>query len=157
MQPKVKVRGQYIKDFSFENPNAPRVFLMMSKTPPEINITVNVSSVGLPVKPAAEGEAPSVDLYEVTLQVKAESVVEKVAAFVCEIKYCGVFAVEGAEDEAQLKAALLITAPGILFPFLREVVSKVTASAGFPPLMLEVIDFAEMFEKQIVEGGASQE
>ncbi|MDB1135570.1 protein-export chaperone SecB [Candidatus Anaplasma sp. TIGMIC] len=150
MQPKIKVKGQYIKDLSFENPNAPRVFLMISKTPPEINISVNVASTSLPVK-TAEGEPADIALYEVTLQINIDSVVEKTTAFVCEMKYCGVFSVEDGADQEQVKRALLITAPGILFPFVREVVAKVTSTAGFPPLMLEVIDFAEMYDRQLGE------
>ncbi|ABD43515.1 protein-export chaperone SecB [Anaplasma phagocytophilum] len=152
MQPKIRVRGQYIKDLSFENPNAPKVFLMMSKTPPEINISVNVSSAALPVKPP-EGEQASVALYEVALQINIESVVEKLPAFICEIKYCGVFSIEEDEEleQEQVKRALLINAPSILFPFVREVIAKVTSSAGFPPLMLEVIDFSAMYEKQLAE------
>ncbi|ACZ49617.1 preprotein translocase subunit SecB [Anaplasma centrale str. Israel] len=147
MRPKLKVRGQYIKDLSFENPNSPKVFLMISKSPPEINISVNVASASLQVKPT-EGEQVA-DLYEVTLQVNIESVVEKVAAFLCELKYCGVFSLEEKAEEKEVKEALLITAPGILFPFVREVIAKMTASAGFPPLMLDVIDFEAMYASQL--------
>ncbi|AGZ78553.1 preprotein translocase subunit SecB [Anaplasma marginale str. Gypsy Plains] len=148
MRPKLKVRGQYIKDLSFENPNSPKVFLMISKSPPEINISVNVSSASLPVKPT-EGEQAAADLYEVTLQVNIESVVEKVPAFLCELKYCGVFSLEEKAEEQAVKEALLITAPGVLFPFVREVIAKMTASAGFPPLMLDVIDFEAMYASQL--------
>lgn len=148
MQPKIRVRGQYIKDLSFENPNAPRVFLMISKKPPEINISVNVASAALPVQ-NADGEPAGLELYEVMLHVNIESTVDSIAAFVCEVKYCGVFSVEGDSDPEQVKKSLLISAPGILFPFVREVIAKITSTAGFPPLMLDVIDFEEMYEKQL--------
>ena len=148
MRPKLKVRGQYIKDLSFENPNAPKVFLMISKTPPEINISVNVASASLPVK-QGDGEENGY-VYEVTLSINIESMVEKISAFICEVKYCGVFSVEEdkGKEEEEIKEALLIDAPSILFPFVREVISRMTSTAGFPPLMLDVINFEEMYEKQ---------
>ncbi|MCU7611751.1 protein-export chaperone SecB [Anaplasma capra] len=158
MRPRLRVRGQYIKDLSFENPNSPKVFLMISKSPPEINISVNVSSASLPVKPPGDGDDQHVtDLYEVTLQVNIESVVEKVAAFLCELKYCGVFSLEEEAEEQGVKEALLITAPSILFPFVREVIAKMTASAGFPPLMLDVIDFETMYANQLGGGNEGQQ
>ncbi|MGN7661707.1 MAG: protein-export chaperone SecB [Anaplasma sp.] len=158
MRPKLKVRGQYIKDLSFENPNSPRVFLMISRTPPEINISVNVASMALPMKPAEGKQQQDADeLYEVTLRVNVDSLVEQMTAFVCELKYCGVFSIEEEAPQDEIKEALLITAPSILFPFIREVIAKMTANAGFPPLMLDVIDFETMYANQLGNAKAGAE
>ncbi|KJV69199.1 protein-export chaperone SecB [Candidatus Neoehrlichia procyonis] len=153
MYPKIKIKGQYVKDLSFENVNSPQIFLMISKKPPTINISVNVSSVTLPVKEDDENTKPEGDFYEVMLQINVEAKVEKTAAFMCELKYCGVFLLEKLEDkqyeESFIKEMLLVVAPSIIFPFAREIIARVTASGGFPPLMLDVIDFKAMYEHQL--------
>ncbi|QXK91684.1 protein-export chaperone SecB [Neoehrlichia mikurensis] len=154
MYPKIKIKGQYIKDLSFENVNSPQIFLMISKKPPAINISVNVSSILLPVKETDDENARiEGDFYEVMLQINVEAKAEKVTAFICELKYCGVFLIEklenGQHEESFIKEMLLVVAPSIIFPFAREVIARVTASGGFPPLMLDVIDFKVMYENQL--------
>lgn len=136
---------------------------MISKTPPEINISINVSSVSLPVKAQDQSsEQPSDNkvepLYEVTLQVNAEARVGTTVAFICEIKYCGVFSIESDDvsieelSQQDIRDVLLISAPTILFPFVRELISRVTSTGGFPPLMLDIVDFRAMYESQMKQG-----
>ncbi|CEI84935.1 protein-export chaperone SecB [Ehrlichia minasensis] len=168
MSYKLKVKGQYIKDLSFENQNSPQIFVMISKTPPEINISVNVSSVSLPVKAQGQENEQSLDnkvepLYEVTLQVNAEARVSTTVAFICEVKYCGVFSIENSDtnneeelSQQDMRDMLLVSAPSILFPFVRELISRVTATGGFPPLMLDVVDFKAMYESQIKQNADGQ-
>ncbi|WDM85245.1 protein-export chaperone SecB [Ehrlichia sp. JZT12] len=170
MSCKLRVKGQYIKDLSFENPNSPQIFLMISKTPPEINISVNISSLALPVKEKTQtDEQQSTDtssgtLYEVTLQVNAEARVGTTVGFICEVKYCGVFSIESdtASDEAEInqqdiRDMLLVSAPSILFPFVRELISRTTATGGFPPLMLDIVDFKKMYENQIKQNSGQND
>ena len=146
MSVKLTINGQYIKDLSFENPNAPAVFLKSSKNSPDISVNVSIGSSKLQSK----DEAEKMGFFEVTLHANVKAEIDQLTAFVCEIKYCGIFGVsdfaELAEDE--LKRTLLINAPGILFPFVREIIARVTSNAGFPPLMLDIIDFEKMYESQ---------
>ena len=161
MSYKLDVKAQYIKDLSFENPNSPQIFVMMNKATPEINISVNVSSISLPIKPDDQKDSSDnlSSLYEVTLQVNAEARVQNVVAFICEIKYCGVFSIksntENSEidlNQKEIKDMLLVSAPSILFPFVRELIARTTSSSGFPPLMLDIVDFRAMYENQIKQG-----
>ena len=166
---KLKVKGQYIKDLSFENPNSPQIFLMISKTPPEINISINVSSVSLPVKTQDQENEQPLDnkvepLYEVTLQVNVEARVGTTVAFICEVKYCGVFCIEGYDvsnlqelSQEEMKKILLVSAPTILFPFARELIFNITSRGGFPPLLLDIVDFGAMYESQIKQNNNSQD
>ena len=165
MSCKLRIKGQYIKDLSFENPNSPQIFLMISKTPPEINISVNISSLTLPVKEKdQDDERQSTDnnlegLYEVTLQVNASARIGSTVAFICEVKYCGVFSIESESadgkvdlNQQDIRDMLLVSAPSILFPFVRELISRTTATGGFPPLMLDIVDFRKMYEDQVKKG-----
>ncbi|MGN7618714.1 MAG: protein-export chaperone SecB [Ehrlichia sp.] len=156
----LSVKVQYVKDLSFENPNSPQIFLMISRTPPKINISVDISYITLPVKQESQDDKqhkstdskPEV-LYEVTLQVNAEARVEDTVAFICELKYCGVFSIEG-DDKTELsqqdiRYMLLVSAPSILFPFVRELICRTTNAGWFSPLMLDVVDFKKMYENQV--------
>ncbi|AHC39491.1 protein-export chaperone SecB [Ehrlichia muris] len=169
MSCKLKVKGQYIKDLSFENPNSPQIFLMISKTPPEINISINVSSVSLPIKAQDQENEQSLDskvepLYEVTLQVNAEARVGTTVAFICEVKYCGVFCIEGYDvsniqelSQEEMRKILLVSAPTVLFPFARELVFNITSRGGFPPLLLDIVDFGVMYESQMKQNDNNQD
>ncbi|CAI28226.1 preprotein translocase subunit SecB [Ehrlichia ruminantium] len=161
MSYKLDVKAQYIKDLSFENPNSPQIFVMMSKATPEINISVNVSSISLPVKADDQksGTENLSSLYEVTLQVNAEARIQNTVAFICEIKYCGVFSIKSDTENNEIdlshqevKDMLLVAAPSILFPFVRELIARATSSSGFPPLMLDIVDFRTMYENQLKQG-----
>ncbi|WP_339045561.1 protein-export chaperone SecB [Candidatus Mesenet endosymbiont of Agriotes lineatus] len=146
---KLKIKGQYIKDFSFENPNSPAVFQLLSKSAPDVKVVVNVGSAKLQAK---ENEESKESFHEVTLHVDikaaAKADANEVDVFRCEIKYCGVFLLESQIDEEELKRTLLIEAPSFLFPFAREIIARVVGSGGFSPIMLDPIDFAAMYEQQ---------
>ncbi|QGR02810.1 protein-export chaperone SecB [Ehrlichia ruminantium] len=169
MSYKLDVKAQYIKDLSFENPNSPQIFVMMNKAAPDINISVNVSSISLPIKVDDQKDKDNANslsssLYEVTLQVNAEARVQNTVAFICEIKYCGVFAIKSNTENSEvdlsqqeIKDMLLVTAPSILFPFVRELIARATSSSGFPPLMLDIVDFKTMYENQLKQGAGQND
>ncbi|NEV49898.1 protein-export chaperone SecB [Wolbachia pipientis] len=151
-QQKVRIHGQYVKDLSFENPNSP--FLSSNKAP-DINVMVNINSAkleGMENKERVNEEKP---FHEITLHIEAKATVKDEnmndsVAFICEVKYCGIFSIENFKElsEEEIRQALFIGGPTFLFPFAREIIARVTSSGGFPPLMLDPIDFETMYEQQ---------
>ncbi|MBC6686345.1 protein-export chaperone SecB [Wolbachia pipientis] len=151
-QQKMRIHGQYVKDLSFENPNSP--FLSSNKAP-DINVMVNINSVkleGMENKERVNEEKP---FHEITLHIEAKATVKDEnmndsVAFICEVKYCGIFSIENFKElsEEEIRQALFIGGPTFLFPFAREIIARVTSSGGFPPLMLDPIDFETMYEQQ---------
>ena len=131
----IKVINQYIKDLSFEIPNAPQIFLQ-NQEKPDIAISVDIE-----VKKIAE------QAFEITLKIKAEATAKEQKIFICEITYCGIFLLQDIEEKL-VEQVLLVYCPNLLFPFLRRIISNVTADSGFPPLMLDPIDFANLYSKR---------
>jgi preprotein translocase subunit SecB len=142
-QPSMRVLAQYLKDLSFENPNAPQS-LAPQQTQPEINISVNVNARNL---------APTD--FEVTLHLDAKAKMQDKVTFAAEVLYAGVFRMENFPPNV-LHAAVLIECPRILFPFARQVLADATRSGGFPPLMLDPIDFAQMYQRRMAQQTSAQ-
>jgi preprotein translocase subunit SecB len=138
-QTQFRVIAQYSKDFSFENPNAPQS-LMQQQTAPTMNIQVNVSPKQL-----------SNTDYEVELRLdgKAESGGSVLFAF--ELNYAGVFHLQGIPPES-VAPLLMIECPRLLFPFAREIIASAVISGGFPPLMLDPIDFVALYQQRAAQG-----
>jgi len=130
----IKVITQYIKDLSFESPDAPSVFLNPQEKP---NIKI---AIDLDAKKIAE------EAFEVTLKINADATAKE-KLFICEITYAGIFSIKKIEGE-MLEQVLLIYCPNLLFPFLRRIIANTTSDAGFAPLMLDPIDFAELYAKR---------
>ncbi|MDG7056383.1 MAG: protein-export chaperone SecB [Wolbachia endosymbiont of Meromenopon meropis] len=151
---KMKIHGQYIKDLSFENPNLP--FFLSIKTAPNINVMVNINSAKLETsRNKIKDEHEKKSFHEITLHIEAkarlrdENVKDNIA-FICETKYCGIFSIENFIElnSEEIRQALFIGGPTFLFPFAREIIARVTSSGGFPPLMLDPIDFESMYYQQ---------
>ncbi|WCR54570.1 MAG: Protein-export protein SecB [Wolbachia endosymbiont of Ctenocephalides orientis wCori] len=152
LQQKMKIHGQYIKDLSFENPNSP--FLSSDKAP-DINVMVNINSVKLEGTENKNGQDEEKSFHEITLHIEIKATVRDAQAkdgiaFICETKYCGIFSIENFQEltKEEIRQALFIGGPTFLFPFAREVIARVTSSGGFPPLMLDPIDFETMYAQQ---------
>jgi preprotein translocase subunit SecB len=138
--PQLGILAQYVKDLSFENPAAPQS-LQPSQQPPQVQVNVDVG-----------GRALGGDAYESTLQINARGVRGSETIFVVELTYAGLFQLRGFPED-QLQAVLLIECPRILFPFARAVIADATRDGGFPPLMINPIDFAQMMMRQQQPGG----
>ncbi len=141
--PILSVLAQYIKDFSFENPNAPGS-LRPRETSPEINININVSASSI-----------TQNDFEVILQLEAKAADgksgdAKSVVFNAELVYAGIFRLQGIAQES-MQPALLIECPRILFPFARQIIADATRNGGFPPLMIDPIDFARLFQSRMAE------
>jgi preprotein translocase subunit SecB len=135
-QPSMRILGQYLKDLSFENPNAPQS-LAPQPAQPDINIAVNVNAKNL---------APTD--YEVELHLDAKATLDGKVVFAAELIYAGAFRLENFPANL-LHPAVLIECPRMLFPFARQVLADATRNGGFPPLMLDPIDFASMYQKRL--------
>ena len=139
--PSINILAQYVKDLSFENPGAPRSLQARDKAP-SININVNVNA-----NPLSEKE------FDVNLTLAAKASFDKDVLFNVELLYGGVFRIEGFPQEHMLPV-LFIECPRLLFPFARQIVAEATRNGGFPPLMLDPIDFAQMFQQKLAEDAA---
>ena len=138
LQPQLNVVAQYIKDFSFENPNAPQS-LTTGAQQPQIGIQINVNA-----KPLAQND------IEVTLKLdgKAESAGNLMFRF--ELEFAGVFRIQNVPQES-LNAVVLIECPRLLFPFAREVIATTVRNGGFPPLLLDPVDFVSLYRQKMSE------
>jgi preprotein translocase subunit SecB len=140
--PSLRVLAQYLKDLSFENPSAPQS-LAPQQTAPEISIGVNVNARNL---------APTD--FEVELQLEANAQLQGKVIFAAELKYAGLFRLENFPPN-MMHPAVLIECPRILFPFARQILAEATRQGGFPPLMLDPIDFAGMYQKRMAQQSAA--
>ncbi|HSX74369.1 MAG TPA: protein-export chaperone SecB [Shinella sp.] len=136
--PSLNILAQYVKDFSFENPGAPRSLQARDKAP-AINISVNVNA-----NPLSDTD------FDVILSLNAEAKDGDKMLFNAELAYGGVFRVTGFPQEHMLPV-LFIECPRLLFPFARQIISDATRNGGFPPLMIDPIDFAQMFTQRMAE------
>jgi preprotein translocase subunit SecB len=136
----LNVLAQYVKDFSFECPGAPHS-LRGRNSPPGINISVNVSTQAIDDKD-----------HEVELRVNAQAVDGDNTLFAIELIYGGVFRIAGFAPEA-LRPVTMIECPRLLFPFARQIIAEATRNGGFPPLMIDPIDFAGMYRQRLAEMG----
>jgi len=123
--------AQYVKDLSFENPNAPAVYTTSEK--PQIDMGINV-------KAQKTGD----NTCEVSLLISVKANGAEKSIFMVELNYSGLFSIP-AMDEKNLEPLLLVDAPFILYPFARRIVADVTRDGGFPPLLLDPINFAAMY------------
>ncbi|MCO6188000.1 protein-export chaperone SecB [Rhizobium sp. L1K21] len=137
-QPSLNILAQYIKDLSFENPGAPQSLQAREKAP-EININVNVNANPL-----------SGNDFDVLLTLSATAKDGDKTLFQVELVYGGVFRVAGFPQEHMLPV-LFIECPRLLFPFARQIIADATRNGGFPPLLVDPIDFGQMFQQRMAE------
>ena len=133
--PQVAVVAQYIKDMSAENPSAPAVFQWQGQPTLDVQFNINVDRV-------AE------DFHEVVLKIVVKASSEQGTHFVVDLAYGGLFGLRNIPEEA-LPPFLLIEAPRLLFPFARQVVAEQIQNMGFPPVLLDPIDFAAAYVAQV--------
>lgn len=134
-QPQVAALAQYIKDLSVENPSSPQVYQWGEQ--PQLDVQFNIN-----VNKAAD------DVHEVVLKIDASAKSESGVHFVIDLSYGGLFALRNIPEDA-LAPFLLVEAPRLLFPFARQVIAGATQDLGFPPLMLDPIDFAAIYVAQM--------
>lgn len=143
-QPQLTVLTQYVKDLSFESPGAP-LSLRPREKAPDININVNVGA-----NPLSESD------FDVTLTLNAQAKNNGEVLFAAELVYGGVFRITGFPQE-HIMPLVFVECPRLLFPFARQIIAESTRNGGFPPLMIDPIDFASMFQQRMAEEQAKQQ
>jgi len=136
--PALNALAQYCKDFSFENPNAPRSLQQQSEGP-QINLQVNVNA-----KQLADAD------FEVDLTLEGSAKVGNDVLFAFELTYSGVFRVQNIPQD-QLHPVVMIECPRLLFPFARQMVADAVRNGGFPPLYIDPIDFVALYRQRAAE------
>ena len=134
----LNVLAQYIKDLSFENPHAPRS-LQPSQQQPSINIQINVNG-----KPLADSDV------EVELKLEGKAETNGSVLFSFDLVYAGVFRMMNIPQD-NLHAVMMIECPRLLFPFAREVIAAVVRNGGFPPLLIDPVDFVRLYQQRMAE------
>ncbi len=142
-QPHIGITHQYVKDISFENPNAPES-LLSGQELPRIEVNVDV-----------QARAAQESRFEVSLRVTASAKQDDSTIFVVEVIYAGLFTLQNIPPD-QVQAVCLIECPRLLFPYARRIVSDLTRDGGFPPLLLDPIDFAELFRHHMAQQQQAQ-
>src|SRR5438046_100383 len=135
--PQLMVLAQYTKDLSFENPNAPGS--LQQTTQPQISISVNVVT-----RPLSDTD------IEVTLRLEGKAETAGSVMFNIELQYAGVFRIQNVPQE-QVQPLVLIECPRLLFPFAREIIATSVRNGGFPPLMLDPIDFVALYQQRLAQ------
>jgi preprotein translocase subunit SecB len=138
-QPRLSIVSQYVKDMSFENPRAPMG--LQQNTRPEIQIRVDVRT-------AEQGEGR----YEVVIDINVDARTGDAPVFLVELAYGGLFELANIPADS-LQPLLQIECPRLLFPFARRVVADATRDGGFPPLMIDPIDFVTLFRRKLQAAG----
>jgi preprotein translocase subunit SecB len=137
--PQIGVLAQYVKDLSFENPNAPRSMAPTGQQP-TINIQVNVDAA-----PIAATD------FEVTLRLEGKAESQGMLLFGFELVFAGAFRIQNVPADS-LQPVVLIECPRLLFPFAREIVATAVRNGGFAPLLLDPIDFVSLYRQRLAAG-----
>jgi len=141
----LNVHTQYIKDLSVENPNAPAIYMEMEQGP-EVSVNLDV-----------EGERLQERVYEVTLNASINAYVGEKTAFVVELKYAALISLDENVTDEQGETLVLIETPRYLFPFARNIIASAARDAGYPPLLINPVNFAQLYERQKARRQAQQE
>ena len=133
--PQAAVLAQYVKDMSVESPSAPQVFQWQEQPSLDVQFNINVDRV-------------ADDVHEVALKMEVSARSERGVHFLIDLTYGGLFGLRGVPQEA-IGPFLLIDAPRLLFPFARQIVAEASQNTGFPPILLDPIDFDSAFRAQL--------
>jgi preprotein translocase subunit SecB len=137
-QPSLNVLAQYVKDLSFENPNAPHSLTQQpGQQAPKINIQINVNA-----KPLAASD------YEVELKIEGRAELPTTFLFGFDLLYAGIFRIQNVPQE-NVHALIMIECPRLLFPFARAIIADAVRNGGFPPLMIDPVDFVSLYRQRM--------
>jgi preprotein translocase subunit SecB len=143
LAPQLGVLAQYTKDLSFENPNSPQS-LQPQQQQPAINININVTPRQL-----------SATDFEVELKLEGKAEVDTTLLFSFDLTYAGVFRLQNVAQE-NVGPLVMIECPRLLFPFAREIIARAVTNGGFPPLMLDPVDFVTLYRQKMAQMAPQQ-
>ena len=136
-EPRLKLTSQYIKDLSFENPNAPLIYSELTAES-GIDVTINVDLTHMRDR-----------LYEVVLSISVKASTKDKVAFVIDLEFAGLSTPAQRVPDDEVKVLMLTEVPRHLFPFARAIIGDVTRDGGFPPLLINPIDFEELYRHRL--------
>ncbi|MBX9727154.1 MAG: protein-export chaperone SecB [Rickettsiales bacterium] len=134
-KPAIFLRAQYIKDLSFENPRAPASIFSL-RDAPQMDVSINLGAQRL-----------DENVFELSIHISTRAVAEKTTVFLCDVVYAGVIEMQGIAAES-LEPTLFIQGAQLLYPFARRVIADLTRDGGFPPLQLDPMDFATLYQQR---------
>jgi preprotein translocase subunit SecB len=137
--PQLNVLAQYVKDFSFENPNAPQSLGVFQQAQPNINVQINV-----------QANALNPTDYEVVLSTEGKAERDGKVLFSFDLSYGGVFRLLNVPQDS-LHPVVMIECPRLLFPFAREILAGAVRNGGFPPLLLDPVDFVALYRQRMAQ------
>ncbi|WP_207539740.1 protein-export chaperone SecB [Sabulicella rubraurantiaca] len=136
-QPPLLLNIQFTKDLSFEVPGAPEIYATLREQP-RIDLALDVQA-----RPIQEGQ----NIFEVALVIRADAKAgDGTQCFIAELTYCGIFTVNVPQEHVE--PVLLVECPRLLFPFARNILAEVTREGGFPPVLLNPIDFVQLWQSR---------
>ncbi len=137
--PEFRMQKMYIKDLSFENPNAPDIYVAQSEKPPEVDVNLQLNH-----------RQVNEDHYEVCLEITAKIINKDLdkTLFILELEHAGVFFLKNIPEE-HLKMVLAVDCPTLLFPFTRQIASQVSVDGGFVPFLMEPINFMGLYQNSL--------
>jgi preprotein translocase subunit SecB len=141
-EPGIRILAQFIRDLSFENPRAPESLRAAAAAQPQIELGVEMNA-----------RARDDGLFEVDLKLSAQAGRDDGTLFVVELLYGGLFQIGGVGQE-DIEPVLLIECPRYLFPFARRIIADLSSEGGFPPFLLDPIDFAAVYQARKADAGA---
>jgi preprotein translocase subunit SecB len=133
--PQIATLAQYVKDLSVEVPNSPQVFQWQEQ--PRVDVQFNLMT-----------NTVSEDVHEVVIKIEVSTRSDSGVQFMVDLSYAGLFGVRNIPEDA-LGPFLLVEAPRLLFPFARQIVAEMTQNTGFPPLLLDGVDFGAAYVAQV--------
>lgn len=133
----LSITRQYVKDFSFENPNAPAIYDAYGEGGPELKVSVDIAA-------SAIGETS----HEVVLSLSVAANFGETTAFIVELHYGAQATVDDNISQDKLERALMVEVPRYLFPFVRNIIANATRDGGFPPLLLSPINFGKVHDSR---------
>ena len=136
MDVKTKIITQFVRDLSFENPNGPGSFKSGAERP-IINANVDVKAQN----------RKDTNIYEVELNINVNAAHVEKSLYIIDLKYIGIFEIENLTDDVK-EAYLLVECPRQLFPFARRIIYDLHTDGALPPLMLDPVNFAELYKKK---------
>ncbi len=140
--PEFRMQKMYIKDLSFENPNAPDIYVAHAEKAPEVDVNLQLNH-----------KQVNEDHYEVCLEITAKIVNKELdkTLFILELEHAGVFLLKNIPEE-HLKMVLAVDCPTLLFPFTRQIASQVSVDGGFVPFLMEPINFMGLYQNSLKKG-----
>lgn len=135
--PSFRLNGLFVKDISFENPRAPGIFLQPMQNPPKMGVSIDVSIKNL--KDTS---------YEVALRTTTKAEEAGKTVFLVEVVHAGIFTINPALPEESHARILFIDCAAVIFPFARRIISDLTSEGGFPPVLLEPINFEAIYRSK---------